>query len=98
MNVPMTLIAAGICLLGNAGLAQAEPTLLSNAQMDGVSAGLTAPRLSLSDFNSTGATAFATSTAVSTPVGTAVINANITTSVGLKTTGFTDTITFTITR
>ncbi|MBC7514314.1 MAG: hypothetical protein H7234_07755 [Herminiimonas sp.] len=94
----MTFIAAGICVLGTTGMAQARPVLLSDAQMDGVTAGLTVPRLSLGDFNSTGATAFATSTAVSTPFGTAIVNASITTSIGLKTVGFTDSITFTVLR
>lgn len=96
MKFSMTFIAASLCLLGTAGLAQAETTLLSNAQMDGVSAGLTIPLLSLSNFDSTGATAFATSTAVSTPAGTAIVYASITTNVGLKTTGFTDMIRFAV--
>ncbi len=96
MKFPITSIAASICLLGTAGLAQARPSSLSDAQMDGVTAGLVAPRLSLSDFNSTGATAFATSTAVSTPFGTAVVIASITTNIGLKTIGFTDSIKFTV--
>lgn len=98
MKIPTTFIAAGMCLLGNAALAQAEPTLLTDAQMDGVSAGLTVPRLSLSNLNSTGATAIATSTAVSTPAGTAVLNASITTNIGLTTTGFTDTVKFNVIR
>lgn len=98
MKFRMTFIAAGLCLLGTAAIAQAEPLLLSNAQMDSVAAGFAVPHLDFSNFSSIGATAFATSTAVSTPVGTAVVNASVTTNVGLNTTGFTDSITFSIIR
>ena len=96
MKFPKTLIAASLSLLGSAGMAHATPIMLSNTQMGGVSAGQSLPYLNISNFNSTGAIAFATSNALSTPSGSAIVNANITTNIGLNKTGFTDFIQFSI--
>lgn len=79
------------------GLCQAAPQPLSESQLDQVAAGLT-PYRSVSDFNSTGAVAFATTNAVATPAGTAIVDAHVTTNVGLATNGFTSTIIAGVTR
>ncbi len=84
-------ISTGLASLCIAGLSHAAPEPLSGAQLDQVAAGQLA-YTSLSDFNSTGATAFATSNAVATPTGIAVIDAKVTTNVGLHSLGFTDSI------
>jgi hypothetical protein len=91
MTLRIRHISAGLALLCSAGLSQAAPQQLSSAELDAVAAGQLAYP-SLSNFNSTGAVAFATSNAVATPAGTAVIDARITTNVGLKSIGFTDSI------
>lgn len=88
-------ISAGLALLCCAGLSQAAPQPLSGTELDQIAAGETAIRTaytSLSDFNSTGATAFAATNAIATPAGTAVVDAHITTNVGLTTIGYTDSI------
>jgi hypothetical protein len=68
-------------LVGVAGTAAAEPTMLMDSQMDQVSAGISPP--TTSQMASIGALAWATSSVTAAPGATAVIDANFKVQVGL---------------
>ncbi|MGV8899417.1 MAG: hypothetical protein ACOH2B_09290 [Burkholderiaceae bacterium] len=79
---------AGGLLAGSCLAHASEPLVLSNADMDSISAGAV---IKINNLDSVGAFSYSYSSATVTPALKVIVSASVSTQVGLKTTGFTQT-------